>query len=58
MDGHEHDELYEFVCPGAAGALSGLHDIASDSGKVEIEHHKKAFPTRTPQNNAPKPEIE
>jgi hypothetical protein len=58
MDGHEHDELYELVCPGAAGAFSGLHDLASDSGKVEIKHHKKAAPTHTPQNNAPKSEIE
>jgi hypothetical protein len=58
MDGHEHDELYELVCPGAAAALSGLHDIASDSSKVEIEHHKKGVPTHTRQNNAPKSEIE
>jgi hypothetical protein len=58
MDGHEHDELYELVCPGAVGAFSGLHDLASDSGKVEIKHHKKAVPIHTPQNNAPKPEIE
>jgi hypothetical protein len=58
MDDHEHDELYELVCPGAAGAFSGLHDIASDSGKVEIKHHKNAAPTHTPQNSAPKSEIE
>jgi hypothetical protein len=58
MDDHEHDELYELVCPGAAGAFSGLHDIATDSGKVEIKHHKNAAPTHTPQNGAPKSEIE
>src|SRR5215469_6789021 len=40
MDGHKYSELYELVCPGATGALSGLHDIAaSDSGKKESPGH-------------------
>jgi hypothetical protein len=54
----DRNEYYELVCPGATGAFSGLHDIASDSGKVEIKHHKNAAPTHTPQNSAPKSEIE
>jgi hypothetical protein len=53
MDGREHDELYELVCPDAVGAFSGLHDIASDSGKVEIKRHKKAAPTHTHRRIAP-----
>jgi hypothetical protein len=54
----DRNEYYELVCPGATGAFSGLHDIASDSGKVEIKHHKKAAPAHTPQNSAPKGDIE
>jgi hypothetical protein len=54
----DRNEYYELVCPAATGAFSGLHDIASDSGKVEIKHHKKAVPTHTPQNSAPKSEID
>jgi hypothetical protein len=40
MDSHENHEVYELVCPAATGAFSGLHDIASDSGKVEIKHQR------------------
>jgi hypothetical protein len=54
----DRNEYYELVCPGATGAFSGLHDIASDSGKVEIKHHKKAAPAHTPQNSAPEGNIE
>jgi hypothetical protein len=42
MDSHENYEIYELVCPAATGAFSGLRDIASDSGKVEIKHQRAA----------------
>lgn len=40
MDGQEYYELYELVCPSATGAFGGLHDVASDSDKVEIKHRR------------------
>jgi hypothetical protein len=40
MDSHENYEFYELVCPAATGAFSGLHDIASDGGNIEIKHQR------------------
>ena len=36
----DRNEYYELVCPAATVAFSGLHDVASDSDKVEIKHRR------------------
>ena len=47
----DRNEYYELVCPAATVALSGLHDVASDSDKVEIKRRRATGHEPVPRND-------
>ena len=47
----DRNEYYELVCPAATVAFSDLHDVASDSDKVEIKPRRATGHAPTSRND-------